>query len=806
MIDRLRRSNVWAPWTSLRSAGAMVVLLTLAGPLPGRHPHAAAPSKVDQALATPDAERIPVPQLESAARQAVTNGVATVLARIMADGNDTGLAYPPTSAWKQEGFEEVPARRQQVEEAVYEDVWKDVEQLVPEKSGGVPTGRYVRGSVRTLVKRTKVGTKTVERLVRDPQGTERMTVPKYARSGPDLYEPNLLGLNGMALYVLARAGLQDHAATKRLAQALDERMNDFGVSDHTFEVAWLAAGFTALGPESPHRKRADQLIAKLIDGQIRQKGEPHGLWGPVCIHSSYLARLLEIEDQLRQELEVNLPKKLEAMPPQQQAAMTKQWQEMRKVSGDVTRACRSASSLGMRMKAVTEPYVVNDTARIPGLPYSIYDRVVADVDSTAVATFALAEAARVGMLPKETPRFAIRGKKVALPEKTSQTVTSAAEKLAQSIGESGGCSVLTLQAVNTGFDTCRIPIPGVPFKGRHPPLFNLETASSCVNALAALESLAVVDPKALDRRAAERDRARGRATEIAERWYRETSPAATHRKAWPSVYATFTVPQAALKESDTLPLPTPESPPVAELPWGGFAAQYSMLPAFATLFGAGDAKDVLQDGLYRRLAYRLVGLQDVNGQWQGVSHDSLSAGKDALALNACAKLLHAMLERTSTTNIKQDPIPFNVLLLQWRSVELHRGVVSPDSHRDRGAYATLASLVLLLRGMDGPVNVDDVVLRPTSSGPPETSDQAETKTASRVAETPMLRAVTAAERPNSASAALLDGILAASRVQPADAPSAEPDTNEASTASPASRPADDDGLGSVDDLLQPEAP
>lgn len=793
------------------------MVLALAGLPLERSTLTAAETKVDQALATPAAEHIPSAQLELAVQQAAANGVATILARIMAIGNDTNLAYPPTTALKLVGDEVVAARRQQVEEAVYEEEWKDVEQLVPEKSGGALTGRFVRGKVHTLVKRTKVGTKTVERLFRDRNGTETMTVPKYERSGPDLYEPNLLGFNGMALYVLAKAGVGDHFAAKQLAKALDERMTEFGISDHTFEVAWLAAGFTALGPESKYRKRADDLIAKLIDGQIREKGDPQGLWGPVCIHYPYLAKLLEVQDQLRLELEVNLPKKIEAATPQQQAGLVKQGQELRKVSGEFDRACRSVASNGMRMKKVTEPYTVTDNARVPGLPYFIYNRVVADVEATALATFALAEAKRAGMLPKETSRIAIRGKKVAVPEKTASTLKLAAEKLSQSIGSEGGCSMLTLQAVNTAFDKCRIPIHEVPFKGEHPPLFNLETAASCAHGLAALESLAVIDSDAVEPHAAERDRARKRVQAIAERWYGESAPGVRKQKPWPTVYEKFSVSQAALKESELLQLPTMESPPVEQLPWGGFAAQYSLLPAFASLFDAGDAQKVLQDGLYRRLAYRLIGLQDVNGQWQCIAHDPLSGSRDALALNAIAKRFHTSLNHTSVFNIKQDPLPFQMLLLHWRGVELQRGVVSNDSARDRGVFATLASLVLLLEGVDGPLSLDGVVLRPESTGAGEASVEAEAGKAQQPGETPALKAVTGADRPNAALAALFEGVLVAKQIKPAEAPAAgaapdreppaEADTTQADKEPSASKPEEkDDGLGSVDDLLETAEP
>lgn len=46
-------------------------------------------------LSSPPPDKIPTPELAAAIRQAVANGIASIVARVLADGNDTGLAYPP---------------------------------------------------------------------------------------------------------------------------------------------------------------------------------------------------------------------------------------------------------------------------------------------------------------------------------------------------------------------------------------------------------------------------------------------------------------------------------------------------------------------------------------------------------------------------------------------------------------------------------------------------------------------------------------------------------------------------------------
>jgi hypothetical protein len=256
-----------------------------------------------ECLAAPAADQIGAEFLAPAVRQAVANGVATLMARMTAEGNDHGLAFPQSQTFKVIEFVEVPAKRVQVEHPVWEMV--EVEVVEPVLESGQPTGRFAK--VKRKVPGKKIGTRTVDQLVPDPNGSETMKRPKYGPGGPAAWAVNLPGLNGMALYVLAKAGLGQHPATVKHAAALAEHATEYiGLPDSTFDVAWMAAGFAALGPDSPHEKVAQRLIAKLIDGQIREKGDLEGLWGPVCVNYGYYGKLFMLGQTARQELDVTL--------------------------------------------------------------------------------------------------------------------------------------------------------------------------------------------------------------------------------------------------------------------------------------------------------------------------------------------------------------------------------------------------------------------------------------------------------------------------------------------------------------------
>ncbi len=760
-------------------------------------------------LAAPAADQIGADFLEPAVRQAVANGVATLLARMTAEDNDLGLAFPPSQSRKVIEVVEVPAKRVQVEYPVWEMV--EVEVVEPVLESGQPTGRFAK--VKRKVPGKKIGTRTVDRLVPNKDGSETMKVPKYGPGGPAAWAVNLPGLNGMALYVLVKAGLGKHPATVKHAAALADHAGEYiGLPDHTFDVAWMAAGLAVLGPDSPHEKVARRLIAKLIDGQISEKGDLAGLWGPVCVNYGYFGKLFTLGQTVRQELDVTIAKKLETATGADQARLVAMGNEMQAFATAYAKTHRDVFRAGTRMLQIQSPYKFEEDAILPGLPYNAYQWVVSDVESTEAAAFAIAVAKRAGLLPKETNRLLIRGKKIHAPVKTEAVVKAAAKRMAAAIDADGGATALAFVADNTGFEKTGFPAPDFATPDAMPPMFGFQTACTAVAAQETLESLAAVDASLDNQLAEPRKRAHARTEAIAARWYKESAnPAAD---VWKGMYAPVKVSHADLAKSATLEMLAPSDTAVESLPWGPSGSLYRIVPGFRGLFAGAEAKGRFGNDLFRRIAYRLVALQDQNGQWSSAGNHLLSTAGESLGIGRFANAWHEWLNRNPPLKIgAPDPMTYETILQH----SLHHHGHHRGSHRhhyhaapwpDAGAFPTLASLLFLVEAIDGPVSLDGITILPPPSTEP--ADEADPdKPPPRL--TPV-EAVRRVPRPNEPRQELFDAIIAtrwprkAAPTEPAPpaAPAAgQADEKPAAAAKNEEPEAEDDGLGTFEDLLKP---
>jgi hypothetical protein len=776
--------------------GSFVVataLILVVGPL---SPVARGQTKKEQAevLAAPAADVITADLLAPAVRQAVANGVATLVARMTAEGNDSGLAFPPVQTSKLIEVVEVPAKRITRTYPVYEHEYAEVEKIVPVMQSGQPTGRFTKVKRRVIVKSRQVDKRTVERLVPDKDGTEKMRVGKYGPGGPAAWAVNLPGINGMALYVLAKAGLAKHPATVKHAAALAAHASDaLGLPDNTFDVAWMAAGFAALGPDSPHGKVTRRLVGKLVDGQVREKGDLDGLWGPVCVNYGYYGKLMTIGQTVRQELDVNIPKKMEKASPVEQRKLVAMGQEMRAFANTYDRAHRDVFRAGTRMLEIQAGYDIDDWNHVPGLPFNAYQWVVTDVESTDAATFALAVANQAGLLPRETERLAVRGKKIHPPAKTDAVITAAAKRMAAAIGDEGGATALALVAKNTGYDKTGFPAPAFASEDAMPTMFDVETACTTLAAQETLESLVAIDPKTEDQLAEPRARVRERAAAIAARWYAESAnPAA---KSWKGMYAGMKVSHADLAKSATLEPPAASDAAVESLPWGSTGCLYRIVPDFRGLFTGVEAKERFGNDLFRRIAYRLVALQDSNGQWSAGGSLLLSTANESLAIGRLAAKWHASLSRDPPVKISvPDPVSYAAMLSPWT---------------DSAAFPTLASLMFLIEAIEGPVSLDGIEILPEPVDEPEKEPDAG-KPPARLTPVEAVRRVV---RPNVPRQELFDAILATRWPRKTTAASeagtaAKPDAVDADDAEAVAEEAaeEDDGLGKAEDFLQPAAP
>jgi len=454
---------------------------------------------------------------------------------------------------------------------------------------------------------------------------------------------------------------------------------------------------------------------------------------------------------------------------------------------------------GTRMLGIMEAYTFEDRAILPGLPFNAYQWVVTDVESTEAAAFALAVGKQAGLLPRETDRLAIRGKKIHMPVKTDAALKAAARRMAAAVEEDGGTTALTLVDTNTGFDKTGFPAPAFNGTDAMPPLFDLETACTTVAAQEAIESLVAADAD-LDAQLAEpRKRAHDRSAKIAARWYTESATPAAG--AWKGMYQSMKVSHADLKTSAVLEVPAKSATAVEELPWGPAGCLYRIVPGFRGLFAAVAAKDRFDDTLFRQIAYRLVALQDENGQWSSRGPLLFSTAGESLTIGRVARAWHSSLSRDPPVKIRvTDPVRYDMMLNPALTGWAGYQAAWPDA----AVFPTLASLLFLLEAIDGPVNLAGIEILPEpSTEPAEKADP--DKPAQRLTPVEAARRVV---RPNVPRQELFDALIASRWPRKSgDKPTPAAGQPEEKAAPAGEEPAEeekteDDDLGTFEDLQQ----
>ena len=104
-------------------------------------------------------------------------------------------------------------KKVQRKQAVYKNVYKEVERMVPKRDEyGNVTGYQTR-KVKVVVDRIKTGEKSVTVEVPDPEGpiVKTRRIPKYGPGGAALVPNGWWAINGMALYALAESDLGQDA-------------------------------------------------------------------------------------------------------------------------------------------------------------------------------------------------------------------------------------------------------------------------------------------------------------------------------------------------------------------------------------------------------------------------------------------------------------------------------------------------------------------------------------------------------------------------------------------------------------------
>jgi len=268
-----------------------------------------------------------------------------------------------------------------------------------------------------------IGTNKVDRWVPDPNGTNIVIWVQ-----PTTWQPGFLGQNGLALYTVLKAGVPEtQPVLAKHVETMCRYLQTYGLPDGTFDLAWLTAAFSNLKGRDGVAIRA-KLVNKLLMGQIAD-GPARGLWGPVSVNQQLLSVMLAHEQSLGQDVAKRkaLAAKTSAVAPDAKRKMMPkdpgaegQISALQSLYPDVT-------MLGLSFDTITSGVSVGpdgDKILVCGLPFYLYDQSLADLEMTAVALFALKEAALNKALPEETapPRLSPKQPTLIPAEKTSGVI------------------------------------------------------------------------------------------------------------------------------------------------------------------------------------------------------------------------------------------------------------------------------------------------------------------------------------------------------------------------------------------------
>ncbi len=663
----------------------------------------------------PPAEAIQPELLQAATVEATRNGIASLLARLKAPDNDSGLVFPPIPSYdrKRVGTERIEVRGEwrMVEVPIYERAYEEA--LVPKTD---EYGNIIGHETKRVLRAGKlIGTTQERRFIRDPKGPDVHTISRalYDKNEAVVVSPGILGLNAMALYVMTQAGLDQDPDVRSLAQDLMRTVDDVGLPDRTWDLAWLAAAYAVM-PAGEHDAFLKNLLSKLIDGQITE-GDAAGLWGPICINYDLLARFLVIDVKLRPEL-ISLQKRVDAITDRRSAnarQLQAQLDKYQTLMEEVIRARKTCSTQGFGLLEVTRQFKPTDSYLLNGLPYYIYNRIAADMDSTFVATFALAEAARSQRLIDSTIRHRPAGHQLSNPIATRKVVLDALKRVAAAQQQHGGWHETNLLVVNHAFDPMsEMSLHEVPYHGRLPVLPSAESVRSNLAGAAALEALRIAaggrTPPAGYAVAANRAAPRVQAV--------LNTLASVPPRIEPDrlVYGKESDPLEEVDQDGLAVTQTTTPSDPADLPLGYITAPYDTLHGAAILLDpSSDRRPDNADALRRRIMYRLLVTQGDDGQWHdaGGYNPAITSSLFPIADMPAALRLSRLQRDQPNRNAQAKWLPE-----RWqRYANIARFPAGDD------LYPTLASLVFLTRHLDQSISMEGVTILP-SDAPPDHSE------------------------------------------------------------------------------------
>lgn len=611
-------------------------------------------------LIRPGAEHLDDTSMQAAMQASVKAGVLFLIEEMLDPGRDTVLVYPAHAAIKKIGEKQVERRYRKDKKPIYEK--KKVKRLVPKRDeyGGIIG--YEEKWVEVRASDKIVGYRDVMVPDKDGDVVRQITVPILDRSNKMLPR-GWWGMNAQGLLLLCRCGIGQSTQVHSMADELERYMNMFGMPDTTWDLSWMAVAWMALSEADPDRsERRDRLIGKLIDGAILavdRKNPARGLWGPISIHDHAQEKLFRVELELQ-----TLFQETEAAMEQANGNKLKKLQdEFKKISAalaEVKRANRNIAQQGRRLSEVERPWKMNENVKTTGISYYMYNRDIFDIDSTAVAAMALAEAQRRSLLPEATPRDTIRGRTLVKPLVTEDIIETAYDSIFDKAPETGcfdsRCMVFPVDAYD------KVPnLAGVPLAVPLPALLRPESWYSNTSGLAALLRLdSLVDER---QRSRNRDRdemlnaSRQRVLAIIKTWL-DSEP--LHDE-WQGPHAGETDSLKTLAANNGWPVPAEKDEddiiPVEKLSVGHLRTPRACLEHLLVLYQQ-DQPEIAK--ARQQLAYRLLIEQQSDGSWPAQSPRSsgapgLSSGEWSYLLGKIAQR-HLWQARDDQKKKPDDPL------------------------------------------------------------------------------------------------------------------------------------------------------
>ncbi|MCG3149037.1 MAG: hypothetical protein PCFJNLEI_02489 [Verrucomicrobiae bacterium] len=296
------------------------------------------------------------------------------------------------------------------------------EVLVP---GASPTDPLVRQTHYRSVTRDPSKDRQETRLTPDPNGpiTRPYFTPIFDKDSGERWPYGGLGNNGLAILALRHCGVKhDDPLVSTPAYNLLHIVNSFGIPDNTHDLAWLTAGFAVM-PGSEFKELTEQFASKLLDGQITT-GPGTGLWGPVCVNTAMGSALIKTlgkwaddKKALRLELNAELAKKTTGKPTTRAQRLEAELEALDTRLTDLQEKSSRITQNGLLLYNIFGHRSLGWDAwgrrtlnhqgerfNIELFPYIIQNQISADLQSTALALYALRIAFENGRLPLKTWR------------------------------------------------------------------------------------------------------------------------------------------------------------------------------------------------------------------------------------------------------------------------------------------------------------------------------------------------------------------------------------------------------------------